>query len=141
MSSYYKVVKQNANGDYCSAILSGPLSIQCGITIKYMLNEWVKPNIPRSQILVFSNKVDAETFALLQFKYSSQKMLVFECEVKNPSTSGMFAVASPRYVAKMWHAYNNQQSGITYTQYLSEEIPKGTIWADEIKLIREVCPD
>lgn len=125
---YYKVLTQELK-----SVISrnGPLEdrfITENLIIQYKINEWIKPKIKYTKLMVFDNLDDAKYFT------RGTQLIIYECKIKNPSKNGPFAIF-----------YHNLAS--TVMQYIkiaknkkklpktSTSIPPGTVFCSAVKLI------
>lgn len=94
--------------------------------VEYKLNEWVYPNIPGTNLYVFSNH---------KYAYRYWPGIIYECEYI-PSSRELEIVADIE-TAKTF--IKNKLGKCYYNgSYLNVEVPSGTVAAESVKLIKRV---
>jgi hypothetical protein len=120
--TYYKVVRPRARRGLISA-----RATDTGLGITYIPNEWVTPVMPNSKIFVFSALVEARAFA-----WSEEQ--IWECEVQNPRKAKYYSGYGGLFT--FW-SYSPSKRVAIYKK-TGSKVPTGTIFADAVKLIKQI---
>lgn len=128
---YYKVVDR----DLRSAVISKkkiPVDVRERFTVKYKLNEWVRPNVEKTDLMVFATKAAAQDF----IRFSIDDYKIFKCHAKNPRTRGLIIYwreLSENIINQFVKLRRNKK------QIRTDVIPpKGTVFCSAVKLIEEI---
>lgn len=126
MKKYYKVVSENLKSARASRNFDS-------LSINYKIGEWVEPHLKGSNLMVFSNLLDAKAFANI---YIGDR--IFECEVLKPSRSGIMfdSITSINMLIKRITTLKRMKK--KYKHLVNGTPPKGTIFCSAVKLIREI---
>ena len=134
---YYKVVAEGLVSVWTRYISIDNPTSRRDFIVQYKLHEWIKPNVKGSKLFVFDALMAARDFAEPMRSQGVPKIEVYECRVKNPGSSGVFMdyiLDQPSFALRLWEEFNVQN--IIPSSVLNP--PNGTIWVDEVKLIRKV---
>jgi len=130
MKIYYKVVNPDM-----SSVLSKHLPLN--FVVRYKVNKWIYPNIPRTKLIVFNNFEKAMEFA-------SPYDYIYSCVVKNPSYKGLFVSYIHLYSDKEDFLYRWRQLRKKQLQHKKffnpNEPPEETIFVSAVKLLERVHP-
>ena len=124
--SYYKVVTTELK----SAI---DIAKEIGLETQYIIGEWVKPKIKQAPLMVFGDLETARDFVRSNTNSGPHKL--FECSIK-PSKKEWGWI--PAYIrSDLLKIIKNKKAWRHFVGDV-ESLPQGTIFADEVMLIREV---
>ena len=125
MKICYKVVREEENGKYYSAVLEN-----LRLRIEYPPNEWIKSRVGR--IFVFETKEQAIEFAESRFYASYERYRVFKVQA--------IGVKKAKQCLPEFH--NNYQDIKDFwaneKDWQGVKVMPGTLFAKKIKLIEEV---
>ena len=128
MDKYYKVVRT----DLTSAIF---IADSMGLQVQYIRNEWVKSKLKQAPLMVFKSLDAARAF--IHNNTGAGPHRIFECEIKKSKRKWGWLfneMKEPFFLAlkrkKKWTHL------IDYGAF-----PEGTVFADEVMLVREVVND
>ena len=125
---YYKVVGR----DLCSCVVGQFFNrSRPSFCVQYKVGEFVKPKIPHTKLMIFETYRQAQNF-------SSSYNRIFKVEAKNVKRVGIFldiwSTSFNKDISKMLKLKKQKKK---YTHLMYQTI-KGTLFASEIKLIREI---
>jgi len=112
-----------------------------GLSIKYKLGEWIEPTLENSKLFVFRTLYSAKAFS------PKGGERIFKCEIEGGRKADMaldeilsiFAYSNgARSPARKFWKYFSGGKSMWGVGFALMTIPKETILADRIKLIREV---
>lgn len=127
---YYKVVNDNMSSAY---IGSGCIGNYKELIIYYKIDDWVKPRIKGSKLMVFDSLENAQYF----MDHCGWGYYIFKCEVKNPSKKGVFVKADYSLAERLLKIINLKNKKKKFTDLLDKPI-RGTIFCDAVKLVEKV---
>lgn len=135
---YYKVCRAKEDKLY-SAI--GPSYFDSDYNyisseIEYVVGKFIYPKIPGSNLMVFENLIDARNF-----NFPNDSLIIFECEVKSPSKSGLFFGRYGDFRDNFLQAAANIYRNKECHRMTKDDIggmPSGTVFCEAVKLIRKV---
>lgn len=123
---YYKVVTVELK----SAI---DIAKEIGLETQYIIGEWVKPKIKQAPLMVFGELETAREFVSGNSNNGPHR--IFECSIKQSKREWGWVPMWVRPIflkkiknKKAWRCYIGD----------CKSFPSGTIFADEVKLLREV---
>lgn len=123
---YYKVVTTELK----SAI---DIARELGLETQYIIGEWVKPKIKQAPLMVFGELKTAREF--VSRNSSSGPHRIFECSIKQSKREWGWV---PSYIRPNLLKYIKSKKAWRHFIGTSEGFPEGTIFADEVKLLREI---
>jgi hypothetical protein len=129
---YYKVLKSNLK----SLIIEESTTVDINgkqekVSVQYKVGEFVSPNIPGTQLMIFDTLQNAQGFCLPQ---NGQK--VFLVEALNVRYKGIcvhYIKQTLPYILKL------KKNKKRYVNLIRKDIPFGTLFADKVKLIKEIA--
>lgn len=143
---YYKVVRwnltsavMNTDNDYIDPYLTNDFCIN------YKINEWVKPKIPGTKLMVFSNLDSAKQFANPYRSFRSLSDIIYciyTCHIKNPSKIGFFTYIydSPSGIRTKYYEYykliKNKKRRSSFKN--NANIPNDTVFCSAVKLLDRI---
>lgn len=122
----YKVVNNSLESSM-QRIMSRKTIVSLGV--QYKVEEWVKSKIPEMPLFVFENKEDALTYCN-EFQF----LKCFECEYV-PSKHKVCFIFNGLFTYEVEKELLRHKHIKEPPSYLW---PKGTVFADSVKLVREV---
>lgn len=134
MTTYYKVVRKEDNKYFSVTGCDDELDTN----LEYRIGRWTTPIIIGSNIMVFKSLEKAKGFALSYFDYC-----IFECEVRNPSKTGIFFWSNYDVIHKLASIAKLKRWKKAYKKYITDidHIPDGTIFCSAVKPITIVEED
>jgi len=127
----YKVVNINKSGRMYSASVP-QTAAHC---LEYKLGQWVKPKLDNSKIFVFKSLYAAQRFAC------GESQVIFECEYTGKATQPTHMCYDYEYMRKVsqfWSAYVTGTDFVDSNISNTNTLPTGTLYVDEIRLVRKV---
>ena len=104
--------------------------------VQYKIGEWVEPKVEGSSLMVFSSLEDALRF--VSSNVSNHK--IFECEIEGAKKNGIFSGQFTKIDALLSECKKLKKAKKGWTHLCNTTgIPKGTVFADRVKLIKEVA--
>lgn len=134
---YYKICrKKPSDRIFCYNYYS---AVAFYIGIQYILDQWVEPSIPGTNLMVFDSIDHAK---MCKKKYSFWKNhVIFECEVKNPSKKGLF-LSTVHQIYNLEKIAKLRKNKKKYTHLCKmnrdDSLPEGTIFCKAVKILKEV---
>lgn len=106
--------------------------------LEYTIGRWTTPIIAGSNIMVFRSLDKAQRFASRYYK-----KYIFECEVRNPSKTGIFFWLNDDVIHKLALVAKLKRLKKAYRKYITDidHIPDGTIFCSAVKPIKIVAED
>lgn len=132
--TYYKVVRDyRGQLTSCLESFSPSLKIIDRFEIEYKIGDWVKPKVEKTDLMCFSSLADAISFSL-----TAKHLKIYECNVKNPRTKGIFI---PLHDGNFIHYIDLYIDKRIKKQkiYFPKPAYKNVIFCSSIKLLREIC--
>uniref|UniRef100_A0A6M3JQE9 Uncharacterized protein n=1 Tax=viral metagenome TaxID=1070528 RepID=A0A6M3JQE9_9ZZZZ len=129
---YYKVVTQQIDGKLISCIADDPR-----LLVIYELGRWSFPKLKGSKLFIFKTPENATDFVkIIHRGHSSKTYYIYQCEAKQvvksaPCRRYYFMNTDMEIIKTIWKRYKNKKK---YTNLTNECAPKGTLWADVVKL-------
>lgn len=134
---YYKVV----NNELKSAVISknqDRINMYCSVgsldfCVQYKINEWVKPVVYGTKLMVFNDLFLAEDFA-----NTLNDSNIYKCHVKNPSRFGFIAYLDDinRLYPKFLRLIKNKKKRTNFRTGVSAL--QGTVFCSAVKLIEKI---
>jgi len=117
---YYKVLNNERN-----SIKMSEREDKEQISVHYPINEWTKPKIPNSKLMVFSTYDAAVDFAVYN------KGIIVKCLIKNRSNLKLMSCWKERYslICEFW---KNVNSGKHMHPYSFPPILTDAVYCDEV---------
>lgn len=138
----YKVVK-NENGRLVSATNETDLIQFNGIEVTYIPKRYVYPVLKSSYLFCFTDITKAVEFAEQRsFKNYPSVYEVWECDIKQTTTRGIFSYAS--IIKEAWKAISNliknhkttERAVNSFGNYSAKKtFAHSTVWAKRVKLL------
>ena len=133
---YYKVVSVLTDRYYSCYV-----NVFNELKVEYKIGEWVKPNIEKTDLMVFNDLEQAVRFS--RSMYGLKK--IFECKVKNPKNNGLIInINRGEYITYVIECINRfinlKKKKKAYLNQISYRPPfiKNTVFCSAVKLIKEV---
>ena len=104
--------------------------------VQYKVGKFVKPNIENTSLMVFETYEQAIGF---KNRYGDRGGKIFEVETKNIKRFGIsYYIYANNFEAKIQEMINLKKQKKKYI-HLTGQPPKGTMFASEVKLIKEIA--
>ncbi len=132
--TYWKVLTE----DRLSCAVS-TWGVNQNIAVLYPVNEWVKPKLVGSRLMVFDNKRSAD-----KFRGGSRYEIVVPCIIRGATKELKIRAAVPTDVKSFWKEINkkfkNRTPKISDVERLDGvhcfSVPKGTVFATSVKCLK-----
>lgn len=135
---YFKVIRKESR---TSALITTK-----GVKVYYPVNEWVKPEIEGSRLMVFKWYKDADRWMnAFDGSVKSTKLMVVKCYIKHPLKNDLVkyvTIKGSRLLSnfkKFWKNFSSYRK-LEFREKrkvdnISDRIPDGTIFAAEVKCL------
>ena len=129
---YYKVVRK----DLCSSMMGKYVNLfGKDFCIQYKIGKFVKPKIKYTSLMIFETYEQAGDFV---YKYDYDDGRIFEVEAKCVRKVGIIEyLCSDYFGRKVRKMIRLKRAKKAYT-HLTSSSPNGTLFASEVKLVKEV---
>ena len=142
---YYKVVRNRAGE--LQSVATPIIARQAVALVIYSINKWAKPNIPNSKLFTFNSLSNAKEFVASSLTWLSlsdatkgDPVLIYECEVKNPTVQKWISVTWD--FDRFWKRCKDGRPFPPFPLRLYEYLryaPIGTYTCDAVKLLKEIA--
>lgn len=129
MSDYYKIVKRAFDGSFHSCWDSHVYKVN------YKIGEWASPTLENSKLFVFEGYEAAKDFwdSHIIWRSNPNHWALFGCEIDEKIEPGLTILSSLfNDCLKEYWVTNECPFG------LEKESPSGTVWANKVKLLKEI---
>ena len=109
-----------------------------GIKVQYKIGEWVKPNVEGSHLFVFDTIQSVKNFIGNRLSFKSCKVYEVEIKASRKIRQPLFFYDCMRFDRWFLYCAKLRKNHKKYTDKIDMNYPRGTIFADEVKLVKEV---